>query len=78
MELDEFIKNFAYQFDDTDESEFQAETEFRGLEEWSSLIGMGILNDISKKYGVKLTLADFKSVNTIQELFEMVKTQKDV
>ena len=77
MELDEFIKNFAYQFDDTDESEFQAETEFRGLEEWSSLIGMGILNDISKKYGVKLTLADFKSVNTIQELFEMVKTQKD-
>ena len=77
MELDEFIKNFAYQFDDTDESEFLAETEFRGLEEWSSLIGMGILNDISKKYGVKLTLADFKSVNTIQELFEMVKTQKD-
>ncbi len=78
MELDEFIKNFAYQFDDTDESEFLAETEFRGLEEWSSLIGMGILNDISKKYGVKLTLADFKSVNTIQELFEMVKTQKNV
>ena len=78
MELNEFIKNFAYQFDDTDESEFTAETAFRELEEWSSLIGMGVLNDISKKYGVKLTLADFNSVNTIQELFEMVKTHKNV
>lgn len=78
MELNDFIKNFAYQFDDTDESEFKAETEFRGLEEWSSLIGLGVLNDISKKYGVKLTLADFKSVKTIQDLFEFVKAQKDV
>lgn len=78
MDLGDFIKNFAYQFDDTDESEFKAETEFRGLEEWSSLIGMGVLNDISKKYGVKLTLSDFRSVNTIQELFELVKAQNNV
>ena len=77
MEITEFVKNFAYQFDDTDESEFTAETEFRGLEEWSSLIGMGVLNDISKKYGVKLTLTDFKAVNTIHELFDLVKAQKD-
>ena len=78
MELNEFIKNFAYQFDDTDESAFTAETEFRGLEEWSSLIGMGVLNYISRKYGVKLKLSDFKSVNTIQELFELVNAQKNV
>ena len=77
MELNEFIKIFAYQFDDTDESEFTAETEFRGLDEWSSLIGMGVLNAISKKYGIRLTLEDFKSVNTIQELFDLVKSQKE-
>ena len=77
MELNDFIKTFAYQFDDTDESEFTADTEFRGLDEWSSLIGMGVLNAISKKYGVRLTLEDFKSVNTIQELFDLVKSQKE-
>ena len=77
MEINEFVKNFASQFDDTDENEFTPDTSFRDLEEWSSLIGMGVLNAIRKKYGVILTLADFKSVNTIQELFDLVKTQKE-
>jgi acyl carrier protein len=76
MEINEFVKNFAFQFDDTDESEFTPDTSFRDLEEWSSLIGMGVLNDIGKKYGVKLTQADFKSVNTIQELFDLVMERK--
>ena len=35
-----------------------------------------MLNDIGKKYGVKLTQADFKSVNTIQELFDLVMERK--
>lgn len=75
MELNEFIKRFANQFDETDESDFLPETNFRELEEWSSLIGMGVMNDIGKKYGVKLTLSDFKSVSTISELFELVKSK---
>ena len=40
MELNEFVTNFAAQFDDTDPSEIQAETAFRDLDEWSSLVGM--------------------------------------
>ena len=40
MELNEFVANFADQFDDTDASEIQASTAFRELDEWSSLIGM--------------------------------------
>ena len=75
MELNEFIKRFANQFDETEEDVFTPETCFRELEEWSSLIGMGVMNDIGKKYGVKLTLSDFKSVSTISELFELVKSK---
>ena len=39
MEIKEFIENFANQFDDTDVSVFSAETRFRELDEWSSLLG---------------------------------------
>ena len=43
MELKEFIENFAEQFDDTDASEIQADTEFHELDEWGSLTGMGVI-----------------------------------
>ena len=44
MEKINFIKNFADQFDDTDESEIMADTNFRELEEWCSMIGLAVLN----------------------------------
>ena len=40
MELKDFIENFAAQFDDTDSSEIKAETVFKELDEWSSLIAL--------------------------------------
>ena len=43
MEIKEFVENFAAQFDETDASVFTAETRFRDLEEWSSLIGLSII-----------------------------------
>ena len=35
MELNEFVANFAEQFDDTDASEITASCVFHDLEEWS-------------------------------------------
>ena len=75
MELKDFIKMFSLQFDETDESEIKAETNFRELDEWSSLIGMGVMTDIRKKLGVELSLSDFKSATTVSELFELVKSK---
>lgn len=70
--MDDFIKNFANQFDDTDLSEFKPDTKFRDLEEWSSLTGLAIMNMIEKKYGVKLTVLELRKVNTIEELYHVV------
>ena len=44
MELKGFIEIFAAQFDETDAEVFTAETNFRNLEEWSSLTGLLIIN----------------------------------
>ena len=40
MEIKEFIENFVSQFEETDASVIKAETEFRALEEWSSLLAL--------------------------------------
>lgn len=76
MEMNDFIKNFSNQFDDTDISEFTAETRFRELEEWSSLNALAIMNMIARKYEVKLTPETMKATQTIQELFDLVISKK--
>lgn len=38
MDLKEFIEHFAEQFEDTEVSVFQPDTNFKELEEWSSLM----------------------------------------
>ena len=75
MDANEFIKNFAAQFDDTDASEFNMETRFRELDEWSSLNALAILNMIGKKYSVILKPEEMKPTNTVQELFDLVQSK---
>jgi len=77
MDSINFVLNIANQFDDTDVSEFNLETHFRELDEWSSLNALAILNMISKKYSVFLKPGEMKTVNTIQELFNLVKSKEN-
>lgn len=76
MEMQEFIKNVGNQFDDTDVSEFTAETKFRELEEWSSLNALAVLNMIGKRYTIILKPDEMKAANTIQELYDLVNSKK--
>jgi len=76
MEMNDFLKNFGNQFDDTDVSEFTPETNFRELEEWSSLNALAVLNMIGKKYAIILKPDEMKITNTIQELFDLVNSKK--
>lgn len=76
MELHEFITNFANQFDDTDISEFNSETNFRNLDEWSSLTALAVLNMIEKKYDVKLKAEEMRTTNTIHQLFDLIQSKQ--
>jgi acyl carrier protein len=77
MDINEFIKNFAIQFDDTEIAEFKAETNFRELDEWSSLISLAVLNMVEKKYGVKVLFSDLREISTIQQLYSFVEKNKN-
>ena len=75
MEMNSFIKNFASQFEETDAMEFQANTEFRQLKEWSSLIALSIIAMVDEEYNVKLKGDDIRNSNTIEDLFNVVKSR---
>lgn len=75
MELIQFIKNFAAQFDETDIAEFSANTKFRDLEEWSSLTALSIIAMVDEEYDVKLKGDDIHNSQTIEDLFNTVKSK---
>lgn len=75
MELKEFIENFAEQFDDTDASEIQADTEFHALDEWGSLTGMGVIAMMKTAYGKTITGKEIRECVTVEDLFNLVASK---
>lgn len=75
MSIDQFVQDFADCFDDTDASEFTPELDFKQLEEWSSLFGLGIIAMCKKKYGVKVTGAEIMEADTIMDVYNLVSSK---
>lgn len=77
MDLNEFVENFANQFDETDRAEITAATRFRDLEEWSSLIALSIIAMADEEYDVTLKGDDIRNANTVEDLFNAVKAKAE-
>jgi len=75
MEIKEFIEKFAGIFDDTDAATLTPETKFRDLDEWSSLSALGVIAFADEEFDVELSGNELRSVNTIQELFNLLSNK---
>ena len=75
MTLDEFVKAFAAEFDDTPEENFKAETVYKELDEWGSLIALSIISMVDDEMDKRLTGADLRKCSTIEELFNLIETK---
>lgn len=75
MEIKDFIQHFAEQFDETDSSVFTPETEFRSIDEWSSIIALSIIAMVDEEYGITIKGDDIRNSNTIEDLFNAVKAK---
>ena len=73
MELNDFIKNFADQFEDTDPEEITAEAKFHDFDEWDSLIALAVLNMTEKRYGKKITFDEMKACVTVNDLITLIE-----
>lgn len=74
--LDEFVTLFAEQFDDTDASQFTPNTEFRELDEWSSLISLSIIAMVDEEFEVALKGNDIRQATTIEDLYKIIINKK--
>lgn len=75
MDIQEFIKSFADQFEDISINKLIPETRFRELDEWSSLVALSVLAMIDEEYDVQIKGVEMRTANTIQDLFELVKSK---
>ena len=76
MTTEKFLENFANLFDETDSSDITLSTEFRNLDEWSSLIALSVIAMADEEYDVKLKGDDIKNATTVEDLFNIVKSKK--
>ncbi len=75
MTLDEFVKAFAAELDDTPEENVTPETNYRELEEWSSLTALSIISMVDDNVDKTITGADLRSCKTIEELYNLVQSK---
>jgi len=75
MDINVFVKNFALQFDETDPELILPDTEFKDLEEWSSLTALSVISMVDEEYSVTLSGNDIKNSNKIADLYEIVKSK---
>ena len=74
MELKEFVKHFAEQFEETSEDAFAPDTLFKELEEWDSLTALSVIAMVDEELEKRITGADIRSANTIEDLFKKAKS----
>lgn len=74
MDIQEFINKFEDVFDDTDVSTLKPETNFRELDEWSSMTALATMAMVSDEYDVELTADEMRNNSTFIDLFNVVKS----
>ena len=75
MSLDEFVSAFAAEFDETPEDQFKADTEFKALDEWSSLTALSIIAMVDEQMDKTITGADIRASKTIEDLFNLANSK---
>jgi len=73
MTLEEFVIKIAGEFDETPIEEFTPDTEFKALDEWSSLSGLSIISMVDEELDKQVTGADLRSAVTIGDLYDLIQ-----
>lgn len=75
MTLDEFIEAFAAEFEETPADQFKADTEFKTLEDWSSLTALSIIAMVDENMEKVITGADIRASKTVEDLYNLAQSK---
>jgi acyl carrier protein len=73
MDIEEFIKKLEAEFEDVQQGVLHPKTNFREIDDWSSMYALIIIALIDLEYEVTVKGEDLMKIETIQELFDFVK-----
>ncbi len=71
MTKEDFLADFADQFDDTDASEISIDTKFHDLDEWSSLTAMSVIALFKTRYNKTITGTEIRQAVTVEDLYNL-------
>lgn len=75
MTLDEFVEAFAAEFEETPADQFKADTEFKTLEDWSSLTALSIIAMVDENMDKTITGADIRASKTVEDLYNLANSK---
>ena len=75
MKLEEFVKAFAAEFEETGIELFTPKTVYKELDEWSSLTVLSIIAIVDEEFEKQITGADLRACNTIEDLYNLVQSK---
>ncbi|MCL1945949.1 MAG: acyl carrier protein [Chitinivibrionia bacterium] len=76
MDLQDFLAKFADLFNEKDAASIKADTKFKELDEWSSLIALSVIAMIEDEYSIAVKGNDIRNSDTVENLFNAVKGYK--
>lgn len=75
MEIKDFIEKFAEAVDVENADSLSESTEFKMLDEWSSLAALSVIAMVDEEYDITIKGDDIRQSDTIEDLFNVVKTK---
>ena len=75
MDVAGFIAQLEESFDDLEPGRLKPETDYRDIEEWSSMHALIVIALADTEYGVSITGDDLRSCNTVEALFMLIKSR---
>lgn len=72
MNEEQFVDFFKSLIDEPVE-DLDMDTEFRYLDEWSSLAGVAFLAEVKARFGKVISVPDFKNAETVADLYKLIQ-----
>lgn len=75
MELKDLISLFKTTLNSTNDVVLDGETDFKDLDEWSSLTAFTLVEELSNKYGIRVRGIELRRCNTINDLLNLLNSK---
>ncbi|MBQ2884850.1 MAG: acyl carrier protein [Alphaproteobacteria bacterium] len=74
--MNDFLNNFWSLLDETEQDLIVANTVFKELEEWSSIVALSLIAMVDEEYDVTLETDDIRNSSTLEELYNTIQSKK--